>query len=305
MIIIILVILNVIFISLYFDTKQRLNVCIGKNQNFDLLSPHIAWQDVDQFLNQQKDLKISYQDMKPPLIQAINNTNGTFAIYFEDLTTGAWLGINEKQKYMPISLVKLPLLVATLKKVERDNLSLEQKVTIKKEFLDDKSGTLYLKGAGYQLSVKDLLIYLINESDNTAFHTLLNVTSVEEFEAARIAMGLPKINIPEKISPKDYGNMLRSLYLSTYLRRSFSELALSLMMETTFRDQIPAGLPNDIKVSHKVGFDLPSGYFHDCGIVYYKNPYILCIMSSGSNQEEANRVISNVSRIIYTYKTNN
>jgi beta-lactamase class A len=301
LIIVVLVLTNLITIYLYTNSRNKVKPCEA-DPEFKLVSPTIAWKQVDDFLEYQKSLRVTYLDVKPQILDIVDNANGEYGVYFEDLTTGAWMGINEKEKFAPISLIKLPLMVAVLKKVEKGELSLEQNITIKEEYLDSGFGTLYEKGAGYNITVRELLTYLIKESDNTAFYALLDVTSIEEFETARVAMGLPKINIPEKISPKDYANMLRSLYYSTYLRRTFSEIGLSLMMNTDFESELTAGLPKDIRVAHKVGIDESLGYYHDCGIIYDENPYILCVMSVNSTQEEANRVIAAISKTVYEFK---
>jgi beta-lactamase class A len=299
-IIVLLIISNVIFLILYINKE----IHCQDNLKFKYVAPRIAWKETDDFLKEREHFIVSYSGLKPSIQEIITNKNGDYGVYFEDLTTGSWLGINERDKYFPLSLVKLPLLVTVLKSIENDELKIDDKITIKKEFLDSKFGTLYTKGEGYNATVKELLIYLINESDNTAFHALINKTSVESFETTRVAMGLPQINGYEKISPKDYANMLRSLYLSTYLRRTFSELGLSIMTETGYNSQIPAGLPKNIKVAHKVGIDASLKYYHDCGIIYDENPYLLCVMSSNSTQEEADKVISNISKVIYNYKHN-
>jgi beta-lactamase class A len=303
-IVVILILTNLITIYLYTNSRNEIKPC-EQEPEFKLVSPTIAWKEVDDFLEYQKGLRVTYLDVKPEILDIIDGAKGEYGVYFEDLTTGAWLGVNEKEKFAPISLVKLPLMVAVLKKVEKGEINLEQNVTLKPEYLDSGFGTLYQKGAGYKITIKELLTYLIKESDNTAFYALLDVTSIEEFETTRVAMGLPKINIPEKISPRDYANMLRSLYYSTYLRRTFSEIGLSLMMNTNFESELAAGLPSDVHVAHKVGIDESLGYYHDCGIIYDENPYILCIMSVNTTQEEAARVISSISKKIYEFKHKN
>ncbi|MCX6820652.1 MAG: serine hydrolase, partial [Candidatus Aenigmarchaeota archaeon] len=99
-------------------------------------------------------------------------------------------------------------------------------------------------------------------------------------------------------------NILRALYLSTYLHRSFSQLALSMMSETDYTNQLQAGIPADIKVAHKIGFYATGGYYHDCGIVYVPDkPYIVCVMSRDSTPQEANVAISGISGIVYRYVT--
>ena len=275
---------------------------------FKLLSPNIAWMNTEDFVQVQKSYSIEYQGMKDKILNITNNSNyeGYYGIYFEDLNTGAWIGINEKEEFVPASLLKIPVLVATLKKVENGELSFEQTVLINKDDLDLKSGTLGKKGAGYNITIKDLLTYLIKESDNTATNTFTNrILTTEEFNNARVAMGLNLNPNYGAISPKQYSNILRSLYYSTYLRRTFSELALSMMSQTDYNNQLPAGVPPEIHISHKIGFfftpDGKAGY-HDCGIIYYPDkPYILCVMSKQTTQNEANIVISEISRVVYRY----
>jgi len=277
----------------------------NENKNgFELLSPDIAWLEVDDFLAKQKTYSISYARMKPQLQEVLTNgVTGKFGLYFEDLTTGAWLGINEKEQFLPVSLMKMPLLVAVLKKVETNNLTLDQEIMILSEDIDSGWGELAKKGVGEKFTVKQLLEKMIEESDNTAFRALIRVIGRYSFNEAALALGLP-LDMSAATSPKDYGNMLRALYLSSYLRRPTSELALNIMLRTEFNSQLPAGIPSNTPIAHKVGFFFEEGLFHDCGIIYVpQKPYLVCAMSKGSNQDEADRVISKASRIIYDFVT--
>lgn len=276
--------------------------------DYQLLAPDIAWLSANEFLIRQQQTTTSYADLKNSVSIILQNTQGEYAFYFEDLTTGAWVGINEKKQFMPLSLFKVPVMIATLKEVESGAASMDKKVILDKLDIDNKSGTLWKKGVGYETTIKDLLIELIHHSDNTASEALTrHVISDKIMFESVVAMGLPEPTLNDtSVSPKQYANMLRSLYFSNYLRRPFSELALTLMLETDFNSQIPAGLPKDIKVAHKVGFYVWEGYYHDCGIIYVPNkPYMLCIMSMNSTAEESDRIISQLSRIVYASVTAN
>jgi len=275
-------------------------------QDYGLLSPKVAWLDVDTYLEERKAWTVSYQPLKPQLNETLSNVglSGHFGVYFEDLTTGAWVGINEKDQYLPMSLLKVPTMVAVLKKAEKGELSLDGVVTLQQEDLNGVSGSLAQKGAGYRITVRELLRTMIKESDNTALLTFnRRVLTYEELEEAKQAIGVHSENdTDEAISPKGYSNILRSLYLSTYLRRPFSQIALSIMSETDYNTQLPAGLPADVKVAHKVGFDANGGLYHDCGIIYLpKKPYILCVMSKDTDYWQANQAISEISQKTYEY----
>ena len=275
-------------------------------EDYGLLSPKVAWLDVDTYLREREAWTVSYQPLKPQINGTLTNVGlaGHFGVYFEDLTTGAWIGINEKDQYLPMSLLKVPTMVAVLKKVEKGKLTLDGVVTLQADDLNGVSGSLAEKGAGYRITVRDLLRIMIKESDNTALLTFnRRILTYEELEDAKTALGIHADNeTDDAISPKGYSNILRSLYLSTYLRRPFSQIALSIMSETDYNTQLPAGLPSNVKVAHKVGFDASSGLYHDCGIVYVpQKPYILCVMSKETDYWQANHAISEISQKTYNY----
>lgn len=310
LIIIIILLLSVITLF-YFDIKLKSNYTISKqevrtlNNEFELISPSIAWMQTEDFLAQQKIYNVNYRNLKQQVInQLATSPNETYGFFFEDLNTGSWIGINEKEKFMPMSLFKVPLMVTILKEVEDNDISLDQKVVIKPEDLDSNSGNLASKGAGYEITIKELLTTMIQESDNTALRILsTRFTTENDYLRTISMMGLPQPSEQQSLSPKEYINIFRSLYFSTYLRRPFSELALTILLDTKFNSQLPAGVPDNIKISHKIGVDSTKGFYHDCGIVYFPNsPYLICIMGQNTTQEKADKMISTLSKIVYDYK---
>jgi hypothetical protein len=79
---------------------------------------------------------------------------------------------------------------------------------------------------------------------------------------------------------------------------------LELLSRSAFTDALVAGVPKGTKVAHKFGIrDVPNEdvkQFHDCDIVYYpKRPYLLCVMTRGSQTESGVMFIREVSRRVY------
>ena len=114
------------------------------------------------------------------------------------------------------------------------------------------------------------------------------------------------------ISLKEYSNVFRYLYNSSYLSRKNSEKILQLLSETDFIGGIRQPIPEDIIVSHKFGYFSPNNnidtkMFNQCGIIYQeKNPYLLCVSirsKANSNEEFQNNVMHSeeLSQIIYDY----
>ncbi len=311
LIIILLLFLTVFFGYSYFKIKAEYvdltNQMSEFENRFNLLSPTIAWMNTENFLEKQKTYTVNYWDLKEQITQEIEKyPEEIYGFYFEDLSTGGWIGVNEKQRFMPRSLFKVPLMVAVLKKVEEGEISLNQKQKITPADLDFLNGNSTLNQVGLELTVQELLTRMIQESDNVAMRTLANHFVDDEDYARTISMmGLYQTSNEQSVSPREYGNIFRSLYFSTYLRRPFSELALSILEGTKFISQLPSGLPAGVKISHKVGFDYQLGYYHDCGIVYLpKKHYLICIMSQNTTLERADEVISSISKITYDFNVN-
>ncbi|MBU2104151.1 MAG: hypothetical protein KKF67_00025, partial [Nanoarchaeota archaeon] len=67
-------------------------------EQFELLSPKIAWLDVESFLANQNEYSLNYFVLRKKLVEQTENTHGgVYGIYFQDFNTGASIGINEKE----------------------------------------------------------------------------------------------------------------------------------------------------------------------------------------------------------------
>ena len=271
------------------------------------LDPVIAESDLDVFREFQESYVASYLLLRKKIDNVLVDAEGNFSIYFEDLDSHTWMGINEREKFTPASLLKLTVVSTVLKLVEEGKLSLDQKIPIEKEYLNSRFGTL-AEDEDSILTVKKLIEITITKSDNTAANALSSLFTHDDWVRTRLGMGTPITTVIQSqkgnisLSPKQFSGALRSLYVSSYLNRQHSNWILSLMAHTDFKDEgIPAGVPPNVPVSHKIGqFDHEKSV-HDCAIVYAKKRYILCIMSRETDLEEGNRVIEEISRTVYDH----
>ena len=123
---------------------------------------------------------------------------------------------------------------------------------------------------------------------------------------------IPDFTEPEcEISGKDYATFFRVLYSCTYLNEDLSAKAIGLLSKTEFKDGIVAGVPDNITVAHKFAerkyggddYSLKGSQFHDCGIVYYpKSPYLICVMTRGRDFNILERIIKEISKIVYEHE---
>jgi beta-lactamase class A len=117
-------------------------------------------------------------------------------------------------------------------------------------------------------------------------------------------MKSPNLNQDYLVRVKDYAGFFRILYNATYVSRTASEWILGALSESTFQKGIVAGVPRGTAIAHKFGertIDDTTEQLHDCGIVYGKNPYIICVMSRGKAYEKLEDFISAISKTTYNH----
>jgi beta-lactamase class A len=274
---------------------------------YKLINPLLECDDIENISNKKvNDIKAKVNDF----IAKNEKTSSDFiAVYFRDLNNGPWFGINEKENFMPRSLLKVPLLISLLKLAETDPGIINEKVLYEKAFPDQIAQyyepAVRIKPGG-EYSVKELLEAMIKYSDNDAAFLLTEVITAKELEDSYTDLGIDKPQDDKyTVSVKNYASFFRILYNATYLGKPTSELALELLSQTDFSDGLRAGVPAGVAVAQKFGeYETEGGgvkQLHDCGIVYYPDkPYILCTMTRGEDFDHLAGVIKNISAIIYS-----
>jgi beta-lactamase class A len=239
-----------------------------------------------------------------------------YSVYFRDLNNGLWIGLNENDKYDPASLLKIASAVTVYKEAEADH-SFLQRTALYTQAMSNVNTSI--KGAlpstlkiGYSYTVDSLIKTLLIKSDNGAKDALMSVIDNNMLYEVFKDLGLPD---PEevnnyKISSRDYSLFFRMLYNASYLSRDYSEEILKTLTDASFTSGLVAGVPQGIQVSHKYGeyisftkdnSAVASIELHDCGIVYHTaHPYIVCVMTEGTDENKLKDVIKNVSQAIYS-----
>jgi beta-lactamase class A len=272
-----------------------------QQRKYPLLSKRI-------FSESQNDILINFTPLRTAMREYAAKQPEKIGVYFEYLPSGTSIGVNDQVDVKLASLIKVPVVMAVYKQVEDGNISLDASVMIKKQHLDSRFGELWKRGVGTKISLEEAIRYALVDSDNTAAALLADLLPDDAIVGVFDALDLPKFKEGDFVilSTKNYSSILRSLYLSSYLQRSHSNIVLGLLTETKFNDKIPAGVPAGTIVAHKIGVFKTSGeqeeqIFNDCGIVYVPNrPYILCIMATGS-EDAARKHMQHISKMVYGY----
>lgn len=288
----------------------------GEKNEFLLLNPLLQLLKYDSAEDRRANTIVSFNILRQNLEEYLGNNKKQVGIYIEDLNTGTWLGINEKQKFVPASLIKVAFAMTALKKVDKGIWTMDTNLLLQPKYKNKKYGELYKLPDFSDVPLRTVIEEMIISSDNTAVSMIYNSLTKEERDDVFYHIGQrnPDENpefpyVVEFYSPKELANAYRVLYNSSFLTRKNSQYLLGLLAKTKFRSEIPRGLPSSLMITHKIGEatmasnkDLPQVSLHDCGIVYYsQRPYIICAMTEGIDVKEASNLIASISEKTYNY----
>lgn len=274
---------------------------------------------VHPIVNLQTPDALSIGEFKPlaSKVQTIFSENSTilkrYSVYFRDLNTGFWFGIDETDQYDPASMLKVALAMGAYKEAEDSPSFLNQSEIYTNTLAALDATSTYDQQSelvvGQSYTVSDLIKKMIVDSDNGAKDVLGNVVDPGIMNDLYSELGItpPNDNTEFTISARKYSQFFRTLYNGTYLNEADSNRLLSLLTETTYTKALTGGVPAGVFVAHKYGEHVVSSdntvsalELHDCGIVYdAKNPYVLCVMTQGKDEVDLEQVISSVSAVVY------
>jgi len=281
--------------------------------NFKFIKPLIGFDTVS------KDGFTEFNGLKSDLEKYIANNKASgqakdVGIYFRRLDDGHYFGINENMEFEPGSLLKVPIMIAYFKKTETDPDVLTKRIVYEPQNLLpsplNKSSSTLVPDRAY--TVEELLQIMITESDNGAKDMLVKNIGINYLEEVFYEIGFLSLDEASVITPRVYSFFFRRLHNSTYLSREFSEKTLRILSETNYTNGLAAGIPSNILISHKFGErgDYAEGILtgtelHDCGIVYYKSRYLLCVMTRGYDTPTLQGILKDISKTIFNYVKNN
>ena len=303
-----------ILLKVVFPTETDSSYIQKRAGGYEYINPLVDFESVES----TKIGKLA--NMEKTLQKYVDNTIEDYdvtkvshiSIYYKDLNSGAWIGVNEDEDFSPASLLKLPIMIASYKIAESDSTFLQQEIVYEEKYIASDQNitpTLQLED-GKTYTIEQLIERLIKYSDNKAVEPILSEIPNEQLADIYTDLGIevPEQNdITYELKVKDYASFFRILYNASYLNKDMSTKALKLLSEAEFDEGIVAGLPDGVKIASKFGeriFESDSieirKQLHECGIVYHPNkPYILCIMTKGSDLVSQEKILQEISSMIY------
>jgi beta-lactamase class A len=307
------------FVKMNTDLHNRNNITSHKEiTQFEFLNPYVLTSVYDKFYHEEltnfKDLVQNYclEAKKDKSIKQIS-------FYFRDMITGAWIGINEKEKFVPASLTKVPILIAIFQQAESNPEYLRKKLTYKgskaAEYLKEhpEIDDIRTSMQPYEsYTIEELVDLMITKSDNEAALLLLNDIGTDKWMALQKRLGnsvpLNASSSNNIITVKSYSAFFRILYNASLLSREYSDKALEILSRSEYDKGIRMAVPSEIRICHKYGERdtllngniLKIQQLHHAAIVYYPGkPFFICIMTKGSDKKKMEKIIFDIAKLSY------
>jgi len=247
------------------------------------------------------------EEFEKAAIDLREKAGGKTAVSLLELKTGEKYDYNADWVLdTPASTIKLGVLCAGLYKVQEGKITLEDPIKFGKEDKYPGSGVLQHLSDGTVLPLRDILMLMIIQSDNTATNLSIEYIGIDYINGFFKKCGLTDICLNRKffdaegikkgihnyISARDLVKLLYDLEKRSFLREEFAALGLDMLMKQQLVGKIPKYITNYWN-DEGVWFDYPiktatksgevSSVEHDCGIIYTpKSTIILSVMTVGT-----------------------
>lgn len=209
-------------------------------------------------------------ELRDQIEQISRAAQGRVGVTATVLETGESVTLNGNQRFPMQSVYKFPIAMAVLAQVDQGKLKLDQKIRVETSDVVQGSRILNQNSQGVELSLAELLKYMVSESDNTACDVLLRLVGGPKV-VTQYLRGLGINDIVVANTEKELGQdtavqyrnyatpdaavvLLRAFHEGKGLSKSSHALLQRLMTETsTGLKRLKGLLPDGTVVAHKTG----------------------------------------------------
>jgi beta-lactamase class A len=254
--------------------------------------------------------------------ESIKGFHGEIGIYVKNLRTGKTVAVNADSVFPTASIVKVPILVGIMDKIEKKELSYNQEIVYKDSLLYAGSDILGSFKDGEKIALKKVILLMLTTSDNTASLWLQSLagkgTRINEIMDG---LGLKNTRVNSRTPGREtnrsqYGwgqttpAEMAALFEMIYSNKVISVAACERMMRCLGRNfwdaEALSQIPPTIEVFSKNGA-VNASRSEVLLVNSRNNPYIFSIFTSNnkdeswSNNNEAWTLTRKLSGIIWKY----
>lgn len=246
-----------------------------------------------------------YAGLKARLEQLLAGEKGTYGVVVLDINSGRACALKPLEQFHAASTFKLPMNIYLYQNMASGGINPGQRLIYEQKHYEGGTGKLQYKPLGSSFTIETLAEYSITHSDNVAANVLLSHLGKQNVKNSMRSAGGLVVDDNNNVScPRDMVIYMKKLIdLAAGTPEPYQRL-ISYLENTIDNERIPALLPRDIKIAHKIGNWPATGSYHDVGLVRHPvNPYIIAVFSKNTpGPDRAYNSIRLISKTVYDYQ---
>lgn len=223
----------------------------------------------------------------------LENRLGDYSFYFEDLNSQYIYALGENVMMPAAGCMKLPIAMVLMKQVEQGKVDINSTIKIKSEDMVYSTGILHEFGEK-EYNLKELLVAMLLQSDNTAANKIIDIIGIDEINAIMQSMKLKNTVLNRKTiderkeeqkiqnysCSQDLSNCWRMLFNKTFLNKDNSTIIIDILKRQQIKNKIGYYYAERVKkqIANKTG-DTTNVENDTSLISIEKGNFILTIMS--------------------------
>ena len=253
------------------------------------------------------------ENLKIDINKLLEHINDNISILIKDIKNNKIIyWINEKEKIISASTIKVQIMLAILEQVKQNKIKLTDEILVRN--MDILEDTQVFEQGERRYTLEELLNWMIIKSDNTATNVLINQfgfnyinnyinqeLKLEKTELNRLMQDdVARENGRENyISQKDMFKCFKMLYNHEILNDDLCDLAMHILEKQRSQNQIMRYIYDDVKFAHKTG--VLDYLNHDVGVMNINNQMIyIGISVYNCKKKEGNKqIVGKIGKLFY------
>lgn len=160
---------------------------------------------------------------------------------------------------------------------------------------------LVVKHDGSDTAMRGGVYAMLHASNNDYFSAYVRRFGINKIQDFIDQLGITQVSFKDNTgTARSIDDFLIGFYRGDVLQPGDQEVVLRAMTNTTNEERLPASLPADVRIAHKIG--TWDGNYNDAGIVYTAfGDYTIVFLTSEASPAEAISAAQDISRMIYEY----
>ncbi len=213
------------------------------------------------------------------------------------------------------SMIKVPIMMAVLERLLQEQKTIEEQILVKKEIICED--TKVFEYGERTASIKELLTWMIINSDNTSTNVLIQYMGMDRLQLYFNQIGLETTKVERLmldfeavakgrnnyLSVADFYQCMRMLDGEEILTPEYCQLAIWILKQNRDDDTLNRYLFESPKLAHKTGgldhIEHDAGIFYELHHKYFLGVFVSEFEPVPKQAIEAQKLIGRLSRLVY------